>query len=111
MMSALLTLLLAPAVPCDLDRFPTEEETAFSCAAADTWVQWLKLQAVLRPWRGDVEEALIRAKRVAHVWDLLSEWQQGWKVADELRCALGEEDWFLGKMPAPVDVWRIEERR
>lgn len=71
-------------------------------------------QAALEPWRAAEWEAIAtEADQLRRVWQIAAETQCGWVLARRralarLRDALGEEDYYAGRMPPTVPVWRFQ---
>ncbi len=113
----------------DLDRFPVkwvvEEQLEFSRQHR----AWLRVQQGAHPyWSADWQPWLDEAQELWDVWSLLdSAWMEwtddGWEGGEpfdvdayrrgllaQLRDRLGYRDYYEGRMPPPVPIWRFRRQ-
>lgn len=119
--SGLAMLVMPPADPplSDLHRFPAAAVAKANYDFATEHRNWVNKQKPLAPrdesrWLDWQAEAAHCRKAWDNLWDAnqvqLYDANARRKWLYRLRVTIGEEDYWIGRMPPPVPLWRFEKR-
>jgi len=112
----LLILVPCPSLEAELRRFPPHEVVQEYLAFNRGYQAHLESCRLLAPHHAEEINAVLRDTRLLYwTWDKLDDaWGScteaaRWEALRELRCLLGDDGYYWGRMPPPVPLWRFQE--